>query len=189
MLLLFFWINSQQNKNTAFINLNVSPLHYLSEDKINTKSHFDWLLCFTSDGRREKFFEIVAGCSNQEIFSIKCQTALRLSPSKLNVSSVLLPLSLSFIAVHLSERMKRNFLGANSTSFFHKDAVIYHRVSSSKHYPYVQKQASKRPQPNPCRLDVNVLNNDNMCNFILNVFQKLLRVPQWQTLQLLKIIG
>lgn len=33
---------------------------------------------------------------------------------------------------------------------------------------YVQKQTSKKPQPNPCRLNVNPLDNEN---FILNVFQ------------------
>lgn len=35
-----------------------------------------------------------------------------------------------FIAVHFSERMKKELLGENSTSISHKDTVIYHRGSS-----------------------------------------------------------
>lgn len=56
----FVGINSKQN-NTAFSNLNVSPLYHLSERDMNTRSHFDWLLHFTSARRREKFVLIVVG--------------------------------------------------------------------------------------------------------------------------------
>lgn len=63
----------------------------------------------------------------------------------------------------------------------HKYTVIYHRGSSGKHYPYIQKQASTWPKPSSCRLDVNVLNDENVYNFIINVFPKLFCVSQWQT--------
>lgn len=41
--------------------LHLSILMFLLYIISWTKSHFDWLLCFTPDRRREKFFVIVAG--------------------------------------------------------------------------------------------------------------------------------
>lgn len=88
------------------------------------------------------------------------KTALRFSPSKCIVSSVLHPLL--FIAVHFQWENEKELFRRKIPQVFYTDAVVYHRGSSSKHYPYIQKQASKRPQPNPCALDVNVLNDENM---------------------------
>lgn len=108
---------------------------------MNTKSCFDWagcLLRFTSDGRRKKFFVIVVGqdglfqpvnilyqMSNStpvQSFKINCL----FSPSS---SLPLFFFIIYFIAVHFSERMKRNFW-EKIPQAFHKDTVIYHRGSS-----------------------------------------------------------
>lgn len=82
---------------------------------MNTKSRSDWLLRFTSDRRREKFFVIVAGQDGPfQPASIldQTQTALQFQSFKvyhlLSPSYSLPPVS-CFIAVQFSERTKRNF--------------------------------------------------------------------------------
>lgn len=145
-------------------------LLYIISVRKNTKSHFDWLLHFTSGRRREKFFVIV---DRQD--GLFHPVHISLSNVKLNSSSVLQNCSLFspspalFIAVRFSENEKGTF-GRKNPHVFYKD----HRGSSSKHYPYIQKQASKRPQPNPCGLDVNVLNDENVITLFLMFLKTLL---------------
>lgn len=149
-------------------------------ENMNTKSHFDWRLRFTSDRRRRESSVIVAG--QDGLFQPVNYSLSHIKPhsgSVLPNASSLQSFSLSFFFFFLlpsifSVRMKRNFSeGEKIPQVFHEDAVVYHRGSSSKHYPYIQKkQASKRPQPNPCALDVNVLNDENMYITLFLMFLK-----------------
>lgn len=96
-------------------------LLYIISVRKNTKSHFDWLLHFTSGRRREKFFVIV---DRQD--GLFHPVHISLSNVKLNsssvlqkciVSSVLLPLSL---LLSVSVRMKRELLGEKIHMYFTK---------------------------------------------------------------------
>lgn len=139
-------------------------LHYIiSVRKIWTQSPI--LIGFfvlLPTGGREKFFVIVAWQNGLfQTVSILYQTSncTPVQSFKCIVSSVIPPLFLSFFFLlpSISVRESKRTFGRKIPRVLYKDTVIYHRGERGKHYPYIQKQASKRPEPNPCGLNANVL--------------------------------
>lgn len=166
---------------------------------MNTKSHFDWVGCrlhFTSDRRREKFFMLCfflwlwgQGRLFQKMYILFQTVLCSVLLNKLSLQSFFLSPSLLLPSISVRE-WKETF--GKSTSIPQRHSFMTEEAAETAS---LQKQASKRP--NPCGLCVSVLNDENMCNFILTVvlvvffcflffFKKLFWVSQWQTSQLLE---
>lgn len=143
----FVGINSRTTLHLAFL---MFLLYIISVRKIWTQSPvlIGFFVLLPTGEERSSLWLLRdrTGHSNQRVFSIKRKLHSSFSPSKSIISSVLLTLSLPFhvLLPSSSVREQKGTLGRKFPQPFHKDIVIYHRGSSSKHYPYIQKQASKK---------------------------------------------
>lgn len=157
---------------------------------MNTKSHF-WLA--SSFYFRQEKREVLCDCcgtgravptSKYSLSNVKLHSGSVLQ-SLLSLRSFFLSPSLLLPSISVREwkgTFWRKFhrFSTKTPSFITEEAAV-NTILTYKNKP------AKGPQPNPCGLDVNVWNYENMYYFILNVSQNSFWVPQWQTSQLWKI--